>query len=135
VASRLTGLTDTKEGRLAIIIVVGGVLVVGGAIANVAMGNLADDRAAGVRRALRHDLAAVSDETLAAYPASRPTVESLVVQAVRDLPARVVGSAQPADGGPVLVAVETRWGLQARCVTAELRGDATVLTEVAGGAC
>jgi hypothetical protein len=46
-----------------------------------------------------------------------------------------VGSARPEDDDPVIVAVETRWGIQARCVTAELRGDATVLTEVDAGGC
>jgi hypothetical protein len=35
----------------------------------------------------------------------------------------------------VVVAVETRWGIQTRCITAELRGDATVLTEVGSGGC
>ncbi|MGH9215861.1 MAG: hypothetical protein ACRDZS_06365, partial [Acidimicrobiales bacterium] len=62
------GLTETKEGRLAIIVVVGGVLVVGGTLANVAMNNVADDRAERIRAALRQDLVSVSDETLGDYP-------------------------------------------------------------------
>ena len=115
--------------------IVGGFLVVGGILANMAMNNVVDDRAERIRRALRHDLVAVSDETLADYPESRDSIESRAVGAVRDLPGRVVGSARPGDGDPVIVAVETRWGIQARCVTAELRGDATVLTEVHSGGC
>jgi hypothetical protein len=128
------GLTDTKEGRLAIIVVVGGLLVVGGAFANVLMANAADDHAGDIRRALRHDLSAVSDETISGYPDTREAIESAAARAVRDLPARVVGSAQD-EHGPVVVAVETRWGMQSRCVTAELRGDATVLTDVHHGDC
>jgi hypothetical protein len=113
---------------------VGGVLVVGGALANVAMNNAVDDRAEDIQRALRNDLVAVSDETLADYPESRESIESRAVEAVRDVPGRVVGSARR-DDDPVVVAVETRWGIQARCVTAELRGDGVVLTEVHGGGC
>jgi hypothetical protein len=116
-------------------VVVGGVLVVGGTFANVAMGNVADDRAERLRQALRRDLAAVSDETLTDYPDTRDAIESLAVEAVRDLPGRVVGSARPEEGDPVIVAVETRWGIQTRCVTAELHGDATVLTDVDSGGC
>jgi hypothetical protein len=129
------GLTDTKEGRLAIIVVVGGVLVAGGTLANVAMNNVADDRAERIRAALRQDLVSVSDETLGDYPDTRDSIESRAAGAVRDLPGRVVGSARPDEGDPVIVAVETRWGIQVRCVTAELRGDATVLTEVHSGGC
>ena len=73
--------------------------------------------------------------TLANYPASRDSIESRAAGVVRDLPGRIVGSARPDEDGPVIVAVETRWGIQARCVTAELRGDATVLTEVHSGEC
>jgi hypothetical protein len=129
------GLTETKEGRLAIIVVVGGVLVVGGTLANVAMNNVADDRAERIRAALRQDLVSVSDETLGDYPDTRDSIESRAAGAVRDRPGRVVGSARQDEGDPVIVAVETRWGIQVRCVTAELRGDATVLTEVHSGGC
>ncbi len=129
------GLTETKEGRLAIIVVVGGVLVAGGTLANVAMNNVADDRAERIRAALRQDLVSVSDETLGDYPDTRDSIESRAAGAVRDLPGRVVGSARPDEGDPVIVAAETRWGIQVRCVTAELRGDATVLTEVHSGGC
>jgi hypothetical protein len=118
-----------------IIVVVGGVLVVGGTLANMAMNNAADDRAERIRRALRHDLVTVSDEALADYPETRDSIESVAAGAVRDLPGRVVGSARPDERDPVIVAVETRWGIQARCVTAEVRGDATVLTEVHAGGC
>ena len=129
------GLTETKEGRLAIIVVVGGVLVAGGTLANAAMNNVADDRAERIRAALRQDLVSVSDETLGDYPDTRDSIESRAAGAVRDRPGRVVGSARPDEGDPVIVAVETRWGIQVRCVTAELRGDATVLTEVHSGGC
>ena len=115
--------------------IVGGLLIVGGTLANMAMNNVVDDRAERIRQALRHDLVAVSDETLADYPASRDSIESRAAGAVRDLPGRIVGSARPDEDDPVIVAVETRWGIQARCVTAELRGDATVLTEVHSGGC
>ena len=115
--------------------VVGGTLVVGGALANVLMSNAADDHADDVRQALRHELAAVSDETLAGYPETREVVEASAELAVRDLPARVVGSVWRDDDQMVVVAVETRWGLQSRCITAELRGSATVLTEVDHGSC
>jgi hypothetical protein len=116
-------------------VVVGGTLVVGGAVANVLMSNAADGHADDVRRALRHDLAAVSDETLAGYPGTRDVIESSAERAVRDLPAKVVGSLWRDDDQMVVVAAETRWGLQSRCVTAELRGRATVLTEVDHGGC
>jgi hypothetical protein len=116
-------------------VIVGGVLVLGGILANVAMNNVADERAERIRRALRHDLAAVSDETLADYPETRDSIESQAARAVGDLPGGVVGSAQPDEGDPVIVAVETRWGIQARCVTAELRGGGTVLTEVKSSGC
>jgi hypothetical protein len=116
-------------------VVVGGFLVVGGILATMAMNNAVDDRAERIRRALRDDLVAVSDDDLADYPETRDSIESRAVGAVRGLPAQVVGSARPHDGDPVIVAVETRWGIQARCVTAELHGDATVLTEVHSGAC
>jgi hypothetical protein len=131
----LRGLTDTKEGRLAIIVVAGGTLVVGGAFANIGMSRAADDHADDIRQALRHDLAAVSDEALAHYPDSHDAIEAMAERAVRHLPGRVVGLARRDDDGPVTVAVETRWGLQSRCITAELRGDATVLTEVHHGSC
>ena len=115
--------------------IVGGLLIVGGTLANMAMNNVVDDRAEGIRQALRHDLVAVSDETLADYPGSRGSIESRAVEAVRDLPGGVVGSARRDEDHPVVVAVETRWGIQARCVTAELRGDGVVLTEVHAGGC
>jgi len=114
---------------------VGGSLVVGGALANMAMNNVVDDQADSIRQALRHQLVAVSDEALADYPETRDAIESRAVDAVRGLPGRVVGSARLDDADPVIVAVETRWGIQARCVTAELRGDATVLTDVHSGGC
>ncbi|MGH9112472.1 MAG: hypothetical protein ACRDZN_09300 [Acidimicrobiales bacterium] len=131
----LRGLTDSKEGRLAIIVVVGGILLVGGTLANGGMSNAADDHAGDVRWALRHDLAAVSDETLAGYPGSRDVIESAAERAVRDMPARLIGSVWRDDDEMVVVAVETRWGLHSRCITAELRGSATVLTEVGHGSC
>jgi hypothetical protein len=120
-------------------VVVGSVLVVGGVLATMAMDRVADDRADRIRRALRQELVAVPDETLADYPGTRDAIEGRAARAVDDLPGRVVGSIRgDGDGGrdgPVVVAVETRWGIQSRCVTAELRGDATVLTDVDSGGC
>ena len=49
-------------------------------------------------------------------------------------PGRVLGSAQ-VDGDEVVVAVQSGWGWQIRCVEAELRGDATVLTYVRSRPC
>jgi len=131
---RLRGLTDSKEGRLVVIGVIGGTLLVAAAILNLTMGREADASADDVRVSLRRELALVSDETIADYPDSAPTIERLAVKAVGDKPARVLGTARP-DGEEIVVAVQSGWGWQVRCVKAELRGDSTVLTYVTSRPC
>jgi hypothetical protein len=131
---RLRGLTDSKEGRLVVIGVIGGTLLVAAAILNLTMGRAADASADDVRVSLRRELAMVSDETIDDYPDSAPTIERMAVKAVGDRPARVLGTARP-DGEEIVVAVQSGWGWQVRCVKAELRGDATVLTYVTSRPC
>lgn len=114
--------------------VVGGTLLVAAAILNLTMGRAADATAGEVRRALRRDLAVVSDDTIDDYPASAATIERMAAEAIGQRPARVVGTARP-DGEEVVVAVQAGWGWQVRCVRAELRGDATVLTYVSARPC
>jgi hypothetical protein len=126
---QLRGLTETKEGRLVVIAIVGGTLMIGAALVNLAMADAADSTADDVRRALRHELSAVSDEMIAGYPDSADAIEAVATDALRGEPARVLGSTQ-ADGDEVVVAVQSGWGWQIRCIEAELRGDATVLTYV-----
>ena len=131
---RLRGLTDSKEGRLVVIGVIGGTLLVAAAILNLTMGRSADASADDVRVSLRRELALVSDETIDDYPDSAPTIERMAVKAVGNRPARVLGTARP-DGEEIVVAVQSGWGWQVRCVKAELRGDATVLTYVTSRPC
>jgi hypothetical protein len=126
---RIRGLTDTKEGRLVVIAVVGGTLMIGAALGNLAMAGAADGTADDVRRALRRELAAVSDEMIASYPDSADAIEEVAVEALQGVSAQVLGSARPGDD-EIVVAVQSGWGWQIRCVRAELRGDATVLTYV-----
>jgi hypothetical protein len=130
---RLRGLTDTKEGRLVVIALVGGTLMIGAALGNLAMAGAADSTADDVRRALRRDLSAVSDEMIAGYPASADDIEAMAVESLEHESARVLGSVQRDD--EVVVAVQSGWGWQIRCVEAELRGGATVLTYVRPRAC
>jgi 4-amino-4-deoxy-L-arabinose transferase-like glycosyltransferase len=128
------GITETREGRLTVIVVVAGTLLVVAAVANVWMANAADAEADEIRRSLRRGLAAVSDQTLDDFPDSGPTIEDAVGRALDDEPARVVRLTQP-DGDEIVVAVETSWGWQLRCVEAELRGGGTVLTDHDTGSC
>jgi hypothetical protein len=133
---RLRGLTDTREGRLVVICVVGGSLLLVAATANLAMAAAADRTADDVRRVLRRELAVVDDETLDAYPASAGEIEAVAVSALVGSSGRVLGSAQPGgEGDEVVVAVQAGWAWQVRCIRAELRGDATVLTFVAARPC
>lgn len=126
---RIRGLTDTKEGRLVVVALVGGTLMIAVAVGNVLMAGAADSAAEDVRRHLRRELAAVSDEMIAGYPDSAEAIESLAVDALEGQRASVLGSARP-DGQEVVVAVQSGWGWHIRCIEAELRGDATVLTYV-----
>jgi len=127
-------LTETKEGRFVVIAVVGGTLMLAAALGNLLMAGAADAAADEVRTALRRDLAAVSDEMIEGYPATRQAIEDVAAEAVAGGPGRVLGSAQP-DEDEVVVAVQSGWGWQIRCVEAELRGDATVLTYVRARPC
>jgi hypothetical protein len=134
VATATRGLTDTKEGRFVVIAVVAGTLMFVAALGNLMMSGAADSAADEVRTALRRDLAAVSDEMIEGYPATRQAIEDVAADAVAGGPGRVLGSAQ-VDEHEVVVAVQSGWGWQVRCVEAELRGDATVLTYVRSRPC
>ena len=130
----IRGLTDTKEGRLVVICLVGGSLMLAVALGNMAMASSADNTAGEVRRALRRELAAVDDDTLAAYPQTSGEIEAVAVDALVGQPARVLGVDQPEDDA-IVVAVQSGWAWQIRCIRAELRGDATVLTYVESRRC
>jgi hypothetical protein len=130
----IRGLTDTKEGRLVVICLVGGSLMLVVALGNMAMASAADDTAGEVRTALRRELAAVDDDTLAAYPQTAGEIEAVAVDALVGRPARVLGVDRPEDDA-VVVAVQSGWAWQVRCIRAELRGDATVLTYVESRPC
>jgi len=133
---RATGLTETREGRLVVICLVAGSLLLAAAAANIAMAGAADDAAQDVRRALRRELSTVDDETLSAYPATATEIEAVAVSALVGSSGRVVGSAQPdGEGTEVVVAAQAGWAWQVRCIRAELRGDATVLTYVDSRPC
>ncbi|HEX8804139.1 MAG TPA: hypothetical protein VF743_08095 [Acidimicrobiales bacterium] len=132
--SGVRGLTETRDGRLTVIVIIGGSLLVIASFANVWMANVADDQAEDVRRALRTGLVDVTDETLAAFPETSAAIERAAARALAREPAVVVGATQP-DGDEVVVAVESRWGWQIRCVEAELRGAGTVLTDADDGPC
>jgi hypothetical protein len=134
VATATRGLTDTKEGRFVVIAIVAGTLMLVVALGNLVMAGAADSAADEVRTALRRDLAAVSDEMIDGYPATRQAIEDVAAEAVAAGPGRVLGSAQ-VDEHEVVVAVQSGWGWQVRCVEAELRGDATVLTYVRSRPC
>ena len=133
-ATATRGLTDTKEGRFVVIALVGGTLMLVVAAGNLMMARAADSAADEVRTALRRDLAAVSDEMIEGYPATRQAIEDVAAEAVAGGPGRVLGSAQ-VEEHEVVVAVQSGWGWQVRCVEVELRGDATVLTYVRSRPC
>jgi hypothetical protein len=130
----IRGLTDTKEGRLVVICLVGGSLMLAVALGNMAMASAADDTAGEVRRSLRRELAAVDDDTLADYPRTAGEIEAVAVDALVGQPARVLGVQRPEDDA-IVVAVQSGWAWQVRCIRAELRGDATVLTFVDSRPC
>jgi hypothetical protein len=130
----IRGLTDTKEGRLVVICLVGGSLMLAVALGNMAMASAADDTAGEVRRSLRRELAAVDDDTLADYPRTAGEIEAVAVDALVGQPARVLGVQRPEDDA-IVVAVQSGWAWQVRCIRAELRGDATVLTYVDSRPC
>ena len=127
------GLTETKEGRLVVIALVGGSLMIAVALGNLLAAGAADRAATSAREALRRDLATVTDEMIDAYPSTRDAIEDLAVRAVAGERARVLGSARLDE--KVTVAVESGFAWQVRCVEVELRGDATVLTYVHARSC
>jgi hypothetical protein len=129
----LRNLSDTKEGRLVIIAVVGGTLMIAASLGNLAMAGAADDTADEVRDLLRHELATVSDATIATYPDSAEEIEAVATEAIEGESARLLGSTRR--GEQVLVAAQAGWGWQVRCVEAEMRGNATVLTYVQSRPC
>ena len=133
-ATATRGLTDTKEGRFVVIALVGGTLMLVAAVGNLMMAGAADSAADEVRAALRRELATVSDEMIEGYPTTRQAIEEVAAEAVAAEPGRVLGSSQ-VDDHEVVVAVQSGWGWQVRCVEAELRGDATVLTYVRSRPC
>ena len=132
-ATAARGLTDTKEGRF-VVVALSPAPSCSWWLGNLAMAGAADSAADEVRTALRRDLAAVSDEMIAGYPATSQAIEDVAAEAVAGGPGRVLGSAQ-VDEHEVVVAVQSGWGWQVRCVEAELRGDATVLTYVRSRPC
>lgn len=132
-------LTDTKQGRLAVIVAVGGTLVLALGIAGVVGGHVVGRAADDVRGALRRELVHVDDETIAAFPGSRDEIEAIARRAVGER-ARVVDSLRPGGLGTmardmVEVAVEVRWAWELRCIRTELRGGGRVLTHVDRGGC
>jgi hypothetical protein len=129
----LRGLSETKEGRLVIIAAVGGTLMIAVALGNLAMAGAADTDADDIRSILRRELSTVSDDAIATYPDSAEVIETMAVEAIAGEPARVLGSTRRDD--EVVVAVQSGWGWQIRCIEAELRGGATVLTYVAARPC
>jgi hypothetical protein len=121
------GLTETKEGRLVVLAAVGGTLMIAMSIGNLVLAGAADSAADDVRASLRHELAAVSDEMLDRYPSTRDSIEEMAVVALADDRGRVLGTFG-GDGDGVTVKAQVGWAWQVRCVEAELRGDAVVLT-------
>ena len=138
---RLRGLTDTKEGRLAIILVVGGLLVVGLRLADVVATHKADDAADAVRQALRTELRPLPDEDLTGFAVDSGPVTDATERALRGQPARLLALGTgdeedtPSPVVPVVIVVETGWGWQARCIRAEVQGRGTVLTDVRRSHC
>jgi hypothetical protein len=132
----LRGLGDTREGRLTIIVVVGGSLMVATAFGNVWLANAADDQARHIRATLRAELGGVTDEQIAAYPDSAEAIAGVAVGAIDDdgEPGRLVRVDRP-DLDEVVVHVEAGMAWQRRCVEAELRGGGTVLTQSTPGPC
>jgi hypothetical protein len=126
---QVRGLTETKEGRFVVIAVIGGTLMICAAIGNLLMAGAADSAADDVRGALRRDLSTVSDAQISAYPDSADAIEAVASEALQGERGQLLGSAQR-DDGEVVVAVQSGWGWQVRCIEAELRGDAMVLTYV-----
>jgi hypothetical protein len=122
-------LTDTREGRFTIIVVVGGTLLVALSFLDVWMSNAADDEADRIRAVLRRELVEVPDDTLDAFPDSADQLAKAAQEALADggAPGRVARVARP-DRDEVVVSIDAGLGWHPRCVEAELRGGGTVLT-------
>lgn len=129
------GLTDTKQGRLTVIVAIAGVFLVGTTFANVLGNNAADDAATDVRAALREELAELPDDADLTFPADATPIEEAVARALSGHRGRLVAIGRPDHRRLTVVAVETGWTWWVRCVRAELRGTHTVLTRVAHGPC
>jgi hypothetical protein len=129
-------LADTREGRLTIIVVVGGTLLVALSFLDVWMSNAADDEADRIRSVLRRELVDVPDTTLDAFPGSADDLAETAQDALADAgaPGRVVRVARP-DRDEVVVSVDAGLGWHPRCIEAELRGGGTVLTHRRGRPC
>lgn len=133
---RVRGLTETREGRFVLIAVVGGTLMIALAVANLLLAGASDSAADDARRILRRELSTVSDEEIADYPDSADEIEAFAARALRGRAGtRVLGTLRPEGDDEVVVVVEAGWAWQARCVHAELRGGATVLTYVRDRPC
>jgi hypothetical protein len=128
------GLTDTKEGRLVVIAAVGGTLMIALAMGNLLLAGAADSAADDVRASLRHDLAVVSDEMIEGYPSTRDAIEQVAAAALADGQGRVLGVVG-SDRDDVTVRAQVGWAWQVRCIEAELRGDAVVLTYIRSRPC
>jgi hypothetical protein len=129
-------LADTREGRLTIIVIVGGTLLVALSFIDVWMSNAADDQADRIRAVLRRELDDVPDATLRSFPGSAEALAQQAQDALADAgaPGRVVHVARP-DRDEVVVSVDAGLGWHPRCVEAELRGSGTVLTHRRGRPC
>ena len=129
-------MTETKEGRLAIIVAIAGTVLVGGSFVNVLGNNAADDAADGVRAELRTELGELPDDEELTFPVDSGPITSAVDRALGSREGRLVTVGRPDDHRRLtVVVVETGWTWWLRCIRAELRGGGTVLTHVASGPC
>jgi len=129
------GLTESRDGRLAVIVTLAGTVLVGASFLNVLGNNAADRRADDVRHGLRTELAELPDDAELTFPVDTGPIEAAVAQGLDGRRGRLVAIGRPDHRRMTVVAVETGWTWWLRCVRAELRGDATVLTRVAPGPC
>lgn len=129
-------LTETKEGRLAIIVAIAGTMLVGGSLVNVLGNNAADSAADDVRAALRTELGELPDDAELTFPVDPEPIESAVDRAVDTRDGRLVAVGRPDEHRDLTVLkVESGWTWWLRCIRVELRGQGTVLTHVASGPC
>jgi hypothetical protein len=131
------GLTESKDGRLAIIVALAGTVLVGASFVNVLGNNAADDAAERVRHGLRTELSELPDDAELTFPVDGAPIEAAVAQALAmdGRRGQLVAIGRPDHRHMTVVAVETGWTWWLRCIRAELRGQGTVLTRVAPGPC